>query len=402
MIRLQETRSVLLLIAICISVINDIRVALCHSGNLFPASLQAIVETASLMEEGRPNVYSRNNLNGQDDEEPFYTEDECFIAGNGMTKYRFPTKTFNTKVIPHSKKKPSFVVGVLSTAHRPHDRTKIRESWALGHDNVFFLVGGNWTNELELEFKEYNDLIYVDSPEHYRLITTKVLAFMQAANKHLPNAMVVKTDDDSYVRMTEMAYTAEKNRKKSFYKGGGCKPDAIVAREHPSWYVNRTLYEPDVYPPYAYGGGYLLSADVNQCALQAMEKRTSDNQVFPIEDAFIGILLQEGCPKVKCETDKSDWRRYMTGSIVDVSGRQSRVIKGRIIVHQIKSYELMLMMHEDACCRRYRAEFPIDPVSCVNMQCPERFTQHYHKVKHDFDPRKFSRKKSQSKTSKTT
>ena len=118
-----------------------------------------------------------------------------------MTQYRFPTQTFNTQTIPHSTEHPSFVVGVLSTATKPQDRTKVRQSWAQGHPNVFFLVAGDWTLQLQHEMEQYQDLIHVDAPEAYRELTTKVMTFLAAANKHLPHAMVVKTDDDSYVQI---------------------------------------------------------------------------------------------------------------------------------------------------------------------------------------------------------
>ena len=364
MIRLQEVRATLLAIALCVSVINDVRVALCQFGDVFTTSgggglrgkaLLTELETSGLLQAGNAG--------------PFYTQDECFVAGSGMTKYRYPTKTFNTQNIPHSEEAPSFVVGVLSTGDRPQDRTKVRQSWALGHSNVFFLVAGNWTRELEREFQEYQDLIYFEAPEAYRMLTLKVLAFLQAVKKHLPEAMILKTDDDSYVRMTEIADTARKNLNKALYRGGGCKANSKVAREHDSpWYLNRTMYEPDTYPPYAYGGGYIWSPQVNQCAIRAMEKRTSDAEVFPIEDALIAILLQDGCPEVKCDSKFS----YQTWSTLKPPDRRPRDIKDRTIAHQVKTTDLMLGMHEYACCRQsIRHPWKFDPVSCADIKCPK-------------------------------
>ena len=304
----------------------------------------------------------------------FYTEDEAFVPGNGITKFRFPTQTFSLNNIPHDRDDGSLVVGVLSTAHRPHDRTKIRKSWASGYSNVFFLVSGNWTGQLEDEFREHKDMIYIDSPENYRMITAKVMVFFTAVNKYLPNAVILKTDDDSYVRMPEMERIVRLHHAEQLYRGRGCRPDAEVVRNRSSpWYVSRKVYPEKYYPPYAYGGGYLLSASLNRCVVKQMKMRTNETEVFPIEDTYVAILLQN-CPRVKCKSD----HRFETFSHHPIPPKYHKDILTRSIIHQVKSYETMMMMHEVACCDVRNRRFPRESINCDSVVCPAEYDEILH------------------------
>jgi len=288
----------------------------------------------------------------------FFGEDECFVPGKGRTKYRFPTRTFPNNTAP-------VVVGVLSTAHLPQERTKVRQSWALGRTNVFFLVSGNWTDVLEQEFKQHSDLIWINELETYRGVTVKVLVWLSAVNKHIPSAFVVKTDDDSYVRMIELEQIA-KLQKDPLYLGFGCVENGVIRDPKNPWYVSRDIYRRKKFPKYTYGGGYILSADVNDCAVQHIQERLNDAEVFPIEDAFVGVLV-EGCHDVVCKHDE----RFKTYSVQgEVPNLGPDDVKNATILHQVKSYEIMLLLHNEACCEAVADGFIWDQKSCAHVICP--------------------------------
>ena len=289
----------------------------------------------------------------------FFGEDECFIPGKkGLTLYRYPLKTFPMN-------EAAAVVGVLSTGNRPHERNWVRQSWAQGRTNVFFLVAGDWTKSLEREFRRYNDVIWIDEPEAYRGITVKVVVWLSAVNKHIPDAFVVKTDDDSYVRMIELESLA-KTRQAPLYLGFGCDLENWVVRdpENP-WYVSPDIYEPEKFPKYAYGGGYLLSPNVNKCAVQRIQQRLNDKEVFPIEDVFVGVLVH-GCENAGCAHD----HRFKTYSIQEKApDLVPKDVKNAIILHQIKSYDVMLAVHREACCKAVEDGFMWDETSCFHVDC---------------------------------
>ena len=304
------------------------------------------------------------------DRPSFFTEHSVVIPGIGETTYRVP-KTFDTE----NEDVQSLVVGVLSTAQRPHDRVKVRSSWASGYSNTFFLVAGDWTVELEEEFKEHNDLIYIARPEGYRLITLKVLVFLAAAREHLPHSAVMKTDDDTYVRMSEVIKLVDEHKGEPLYHGAHCGQKHVVRRPEDPWYVSREVLARDTYPNFAYGGGYVLSSSTNKCAVEKMWER-NDAELSPVEDAFVGLLVED-CPG-ECTADG----RFMTGSPArghNEGKRQPEIINAKLVVHKLKSYELMMSMHDQACCNRTRlvrkmVNVTADPVSCANTLCPVRFT----------------------------
>jgi len=323
-----------------------------------PPKERAQVERPPDLSEAAPN----NNVLSQPAQSDgvFYLEDECFVPGKGLTTYRFSRRRCG-----NDASSPVVVVGVLSTAHNPLDRVKVRQTWASHRDNVFFLVSGNWTESLAEEFQTQNDLLWIDDPESYRGITVKVAVWLAAASKHFSMAkFVVKTDDDSYVRMLELEQMATQQHEQPLYLGLGCYENWVDRNPANAWYVSPELYSNEKYPQYAYGGGYVLSNNVNDCAVQNMELRRNDPAVFPVEDAFVGILVQN-C-NVTCTSDD----RFRTFSI---QGERPELgpwaIQGYIITHQVKTEEDMVMLHREAC--RADRKLAPDPVSCNPNQSIE-------------------------------
>jgi len=304
----------------------------------------------------------------------YYDQDECFVPGKGSTTFRFPTASFQAlaqQPRPSSNNSTAvvFPVGVLSTAHRPDDRRRVRKTWAFNRTNVFFLVAGNWT-EISDEFQEHGDLLWVDDAESYRGVTVKVLVWLAAVAKHIPNyGFIMKTDDDSYIRLHEVEQVViqqqEQQEGQSVYRGNGCRDKDLVIRDPDNkWYVPTKLYNDTYYPPYAYGGGYILSKDVNDCAVEHMEQRSNDPSVFPIEDAFVGILAVNEC-RATCTHD-SRLQSYSMPKPYNVIHK--KLIDNKLLLHQIKRERDMVSLHQRACCSS-RSQFSPDPISCASEPC---------------------------------
>ena len=294
---------------------------------------------------------------------PFYAQDETFIPGAGVLEYRYPKKTF-------IQENRTFIVGVLSTSFRPQDRIAVRRTWAYGHSNVFFLVSGNWTPALEQEFKVHNDLFYLNSAEAYRMVTAKVLAFLSAVHRHMPQTAVLKTDDDSYIRMRSIADIEEMKAPGLHYIGEKFvhDDDSVMRSPKHKWHVSYELYPHETYPPYAYGGGYILSAEAVECAVQQINQR-NDTEVFPVEDAFVGILMS-GCPNVQMHEQESFYTESTESKRVRAKTRDD--VKATIILHQVRNPLQMHELHKEACCPTSRHHFPVDPLSCTASHCVYR------------------------------
>jgi hypothetical protein len=300
-----------------------------------------------------------------------YRQDLLWIPGEfHPTTYRVPSQKFEAiSNASSSQAIPLVVVGVLSTAHVRSARDSIRITWALNRSNVFFLVAGNWTDELQKEFVQQHDLIWVDTPERYRGITVKVLAFFAAVHKHVDSDSyyVMKTDDDSYVRLHDIEQQvaqAQHDDNGFLYWGGPCRRGPVIRESQHKWFVSTEQYSAERYPRYAVGNGYILSSNLTACVVHSNNlceprKRTAQNETAPImfsgiipnEDAYTGILVA-GC-QGKCERDY----RF----VVDQSN--DPLPDNYLVQHHVKNAPDMKFLHHQSCCRKNET-MPSDPFSC--------------------------------------
>jgi hypothetical protein len=126
-----------------------------------------------------------------------------------------------------------------------------------------------------------------------------------------------------------------------------------------------------------------MSPDVNHCAVEAAEQRQNDTQVFPVEDGFVGILLQEGCRhmNIRCSNaDEGDDNQFRYLTWTRKQGEidyDTTPIAEHIIMHQVKTNELMLQIHTASCCRA-GLEL-VDQTSCSNLECSQGRTRRKNK-----------------------
>lgn len=310
-------------------------------------------------------------------QQPLYAEHVVNIPAVGNVTYRLAAD------VPSAATSPPLVIGVLSTAHQRHHRARVRASWAAGYtDRVFFLVGGDWTPALQQEFAAHGDLLHIGAPEGYRQVTLKVLVWLAVAVRHWPTAVVMKTDDDTYVRVSEVEKLVQRHggTNTPLYIGRPCRDGKNIVRSDPQhpWFVSRDVLPMAKYPAFAYGGGYVLSASTAACAVQQLY-RLNHTTLVPVEDGYVGVLV-DACAKASNNEQHQcavDWR-FLTGSPRDVNKRTPDVINYRLVVHKVISYESMMTMHDQACCNttqvdRGMRDVTADPVSCAYVTCPAKF-----------------------------
>jgi hypothetical protein len=212
------------------------------------------------------------------------------------------------------------VVGVLSSAANARQRQAIRDTWAYGHVNVFFLVAGPWeeeekeedhhhnnSNSLAHEFVTHGDIVWFDHPDEYYQITWSIMGFIYLAHTQLRMGSegktngagagaglthLFKTDDDSYVKLEDM----EQLWSSSSSSSTKTAPAAAAAGRHAHLdYAGHCLrgnaqggafYQDGAYPDYAAGYGYQLSASFVACIARTMAHLPSIN----VEDANIGVF----------------------------------------------------------------------------------------------------------------
>lgn len=275
---------------------------------------------------------------------------------DGRIDYRYPCRKFS-ELATEKNTSHLLIVGVLS--HSPTPRAYIRETYACNRSNVLFVVGGPWNDTLQAEQEKYEDLIWVDRPESYRGIVFKVQTLFSAVYLHIPNCeAVLKTDTDVYVRLRMVEQvTFGKNLYNDYW--GKCHGNSPVVREpgH-QWYIPKELYEPDTYPKYATGSGYIISRRLLECIVT---NTTKQFKALPTEDTNTGIHV-ERCTggAVQCENHKGV--KYAPELQVDFKRRNY------LMQHNVKDRETMWELHRRSCCLPGKA-FPESCSSAVMERC---------------------------------
>mmetsp|Transcript_37722 Transcript_37722/g.82198 ORF Transcript_37722/g.82198 Transcript_37722/m.82198 type:complete len:333 (+) Transcript_37722:126-1124(+) len=215
---------------------------------------------------------------------PVWEEDVATVAQTNVT-YRVPARTLAAF---EEQPDEQILVGVLSAPNNDERRSIIRKMWAHRHSNVFFIVAGNWT-EIQEEFEAFGDLIWLDRKESYRGLVWKTATMIVAFQKQFQNYRhILKTDDDTYILIGQIEVLSAGKHNQTDYWGIECNARTKVPREKGHrWEVSREDFEPNVFPPYSRGDGYLLSRRASLCFSMEVAHRS----LFAIEDAFTGTVM---------------------------------------------------------------------------------------------------------------
>ena len=226
------------------------------------------------------------------------------------------------------------MVAVLSRRSAFETRQVIRDTWASGHDNVFFAVGTccpvppsdrlKWTctrsqsTSIEEQTKwdvqcaqedvhiaeeetKYKDIIRMPDTDVYRHLPQKVKFCYKWGLKHTTAKWFVKTDDDSVVRIDTLGSYLHNTYNPGEY--------VVVGRVAKGWGVHRkgkwgeNNYKPSKYPTFPLGSvGHVVSKGVASYIADNSEKLFN----YQGEDVSIGIWLNESPlkSKVKWVTSK--------------------------------------------------------------------------------------------------
>jgi hypothetical protein len=233
---------------------------------------------------------------------PVHMNEANAILSGFKFSYRYPS-TLSNPSTTNRDESPDVIVGVLSESHRFNARHAIRGTWAAARPGkVFFIVAGPW-KDIEEEFHQYGDLLWINIEEEGSLSTFKVQLLLHAVNRHVDAYdYVIKTNDDSYILLEDIEQHL-----------GASKPD-YWGNCHASQHAD--------------GMGYALSFEFNKCASGYVKSGGTMNAK---EDIATGELA-ELCG-VSCQ--KEGWDYWM-----DSSGKKLSFIK-----REMKNTGAMLYMH---------------------------------------------------------
>ena len=192
-------------------------------------------------------------------------------------------------------------------------RQAIREAWC--KDRVLqgeiircvFVLGVsrketyNLTQEIELEQREYGDILQGRFVEEYNNLTLKTILVLKWITEHLPTAKYYfKLDSDVFVSFSHIiAYIksmmilggATRGYYLGYRKVGTVRfsPSNPKHRMYLRYLVADELYKGHYYPPYCSGGGYVLSVD----RVPELYEASLTTSLINMEDAFMGVLAKK-------------------------------------------------------------------------------------------------------------
>ena len=170
----------------------------------------------------------------------------------------------------------------------------LRVFFVLGRDHVC-AVGKN-VEHIYKEFNRHKDLVVGDFWDTYRNLSLKGIVALEFIHRHCKNArFVIKADDDVIVNTPKLLDILHKDSMTSNFTVWGylienTKPLYCLTKLFNKWCVLYSQYNRTFYPPYMFGAGFVLTADLVTPMLKASYKIAP----YPIDDVYItGLLLEE-------------------------------------------------------------------------------------------------------------
>ena len=180
-------------------------------------------------------------------------------------------------------------------------RNAIRNTWLMNARNInsmkwkhVFLLGTSNDPAIDLEIQReanfHNDVLVLNATDNYLNLIIKVFSGFRWAFMKIKPRFILKADDDVYIRIPHLiSWLSKSENDKLFYGGYLYKDGAKVRRRNGKELGNSVAldcYPEERFPPYSAGPFYVISSMAIPALFQGMRKR----RVFPVEDAYMGLL----------------------------------------------------------------------------------------------------------------
>ncbi|KAM9320389.1 beta-1,3-galactosyltransferase 5 [Gastrophryne carolinensis] len=218
-------------------------------------------------------------------------------------KFDYKRNTFMTVPESNCEHNPPFLVLLVTTTHDQQEaRMAVRKTW--GQERLiqgkrvvtFFLLGTSInpsTDDIGLpeEVQTYKDIIQKDFVDSYYNLTIKTLMGIDWIVHYCPQtSYVMKTDTDMFINTLYLVeLLLRKNQTTDLFTGLLKINDPPVRNIFNKWYISKTEYGEDMYPPFCSGTGYVFSVDI----AQKVYKIYPTIPYFKLEDVYIGICLNK-------------------------------------------------------------------------------------------------------------
>lgn len=201
---------------------------------------------------------------------------------------------------------PFLLVVVKSLIQHFERRQAIRETWGQTWKNgnqtvaTVFLLGNSLPVDhfpdlqeiLGHEAKLHKDLLQWDYRDTFFNLTLKEVLFLEWFKQNCPHARYVfKGDDDVFVNTLQIIKFLEKlpeSKEKDFFTGDVINNANPHRERRHKYFIPESVFVGQ-YPPYAGGGGYLLSGEL----VLRLYNISWQVALYPIDDVYTGMCLEK-------------------------------------------------------------------------------------------------------------
>ncbi|XP_039622207.1 UDP-GlcNAc:betaGal beta-1,3-N-acetylglucosaminyltransferase 7 [Polypterus senegalus] len=246
-----------------------------------------------------------------------------------------------------------YLLIVIKSVITQHDRREvIRKTWGKQKEvdgkkiKTLFLLGApskeeeraNHQKLLEYEDYIFGDILQWDFLDSFFNLTLKEVHFLKWFSTYCQDVQYIfKGDDDVFVSPDNILEFLQGNTEKNLFTGDVLYKAKPIRRKDNKYYIPLALYNKTHYPPYAGGGGFLMSSSLARKLFVVSESL----DLYPIDDVFLGMCLEV----LHITPTKHDG--FKTFGIVknkkSKMNREPCFFKNMLVVHKLLPAELTQM-----------------------------------------------------------
>ncbi|KAE8608243.1 hypothetical protein XENTR_v10011437 [Xenopus tropicalis] len=199
---------------------------------------------------------------------------------------------------------PFLLIAVKSIVEEFDRRESVRKTW--GREGMIsgvrvqrvFLLGtpknktavSMWESLMHQESHYYKDILLWDFVDTFFNLTLKEIHFLSWAEEFCGNVkFIFKGDADVFVNVENLInYLQNQNASEDLFVGDIINQARPIRSKKSKYYIPETMYGLGLYPPYAGGGGFLMSG----ITMKKLSHACQEVELFPIDDVFLGMCLQ--------------------------------------------------------------------------------------------------------------